>query len=241
MRKHPIVLLHGWGLSGQRFSPAKKLLERQGFTVFTPDFPGFHTDPADSTVRTLDDYVTFLRDYLTEHGITYPVLVGHSFGGRVIIKYAKMYPKSVRAIILSGTPGYRTPKTWKRYLFTVLAKCGKVLFLVPGLSHLRDKAAGTLYAAAGARDFTRANQALRQTFKHVVEEELESGMRSIRVPTLLLWGERDQLVPVAIAAKMQTVIAGSQLQIVNGYGHALPYDQPEEFTGRVCRFLEELA
>ncbi len=234
----PVLLLHGWGLSGNRFSAVGRLLRAYGYAVYAPDFPGFKSDTADDVSRTLNDYVVFLADFITKNKIKSPVIVGHSFGGRVALKYVEMHPNSVRVLILTGTPGYRSQNSLKRNFFMVVAKMGKPFFLLPGLRLVKERVASLMYTAAGARDYSRAQIGLRQTFKNIVEASLESAMAAVHIPTMLLWGELDNLVPVSIAKKMQRAIAESTLRVIPMAKHSLPYDDPDMFAKLVHEFIQ---
>lgn len=239
MSNPPIVLLHGWGLSGSRFSQVKQRLEDYGYTVYAPDLPGFASREAADTVKTLADYADFLRSYFHTNAIHDPVLVGHSFGGRVALKFIEMYKNSIRVLVLTGTPGYRSQKSIKRFIFTALSKAGKPLFLLPGLRRIQERVASLVYTVAGARDYSRAKGSLRQTFKNVVETDLVPAMKSVAVPTLLLWGGQDVLVPTSIAKKMQAVLSNSRLQVIEDATHSLPYDKPELFSQLVHEFIQK--
>ena len=138
MNKNPIVILHGWGLRARTFDPLARELKKRGYRVFVPDFPGFGQTAMPLTPLCLGDYAVFLRDYLNKNNIQMPILIGHSFGGRVSLKYQLLNPKSVRAIILTGTPGFTPIDRKKLILFIVLAKIGKAFFSLPPFSLKKD-------------------------------------------------------------------------------------------------------
>ncbi len=69
MKRPPLVILHGWGLSGSRFEPLVRELKNRGLTVFAPDFPGFGKAYIPSRPFFLRDYVEFLDDYFKKHNI----------------------------------------------------------------------------------------------------------------------------------------------------------------------------
>jgi pimeloyl-ACP methyl ester carboxylesterase len=96
------------------------------------------------------------------------------------------------------------------------------------------------YYRIGVRDFYRASGSMRQTFKNVVAESLHGPMTSVSIPTLLLWGETDQIVPLWVAKKMKETIAKSLLIAVPNVGHALPYREPTLFVEKSLPFLSSL-
>ncbi|MBI5619585.1 alpha/beta hydrolase [Candidatus Gottesmanbacteria bacterium] len=233
----PIIILHGWGLSGKTFEPLVSVLTKLGYRVTAPDMPGFGGAQTPDKPLALSDYVAFIHDYLKKNSIEQPVFIGHSFGGRVALKYQLLYPKSVAALILSGTPGFTPIPKKKLLLFIALAKVGKLLFSIPPLNFFQDAVRRWYYYFVGAKEFFRAEGAMRETFKRVVREDLVSAMETVDIPTLLLWGEYDIIVPVSIAERMHQVIAGSELIVIPEADHGVPFKQPEVFTSYAERFI----
>ena len=237
--KSPIVILHGWGLSGKTFFPLTETLKKQGYRVYAPDLPGFGETKMPERPLTLTDYALFLDEYLKKNHIVQPIFIGHSFGGRVSLKYNELYPNRVRVLILSGTPGFTPIPKKKLILFIFLAKIGKLLFSIPPLNLMQDAVRKWYYYVVGAKEFFRAEGTMRETFKQIVKEDLVAAMEAVDVRTILLWGEYDIIVPVSIAQRMHQVIAGSELIVIPEADHGVPFKQPEVFASYVKRFLKE--
>lgn len=240
MKPNTIVILHGWGLSGATFIPLVRILVEKGYRVFSPDLPGFGAAAVPPRPYSLADYVGFVADYCRVQRIRNPIFLGHSFGGRIALKYTAMYPKDVRALILSGTPGFTPVPRKKLLLFIVLAKIGRLIFSLPPLNLVQDAVRRWYYYIVGAKDFFRAEGKMRETFKLVVQENLASIMESINIPTLLLWGEFDVIVPPAIAQKMEHVIGGARLIVVPDADHGVAFKEPKTFARYVDTFLRSL-
>ena len=86
MPKLPILILHGWNLSAEKFRPLQRELEKQRYKVYGMDLPGFGKAVMPKKPLFLSDYVTFVASYLKSKKIDRAVIIGHSFGGRVAIK-----------------------------------------------------------------------------------------------------------------------------------------------------------
>ncbi len=239
-KKYNIVILHGWGLSGGRFDPLIQEFSHLGYKVFAPDLPGFGERAMPTTPLRLTDYVRFLDSFLTKNNISQPVLIGHSFGGRIALKYQKLHPKKTKALILTGTPGFTPVAKRKIVFFSLLAKLGKVFVALIPFPEFKEALRRWYYYVAGARDFYRARGVMRDIFKLVVNEELITSMLAVDCPCLLLWGGEDIIVPLAVADKMKHIIEGAKLVIVTGSDHGLPYKKPEEFATNVDQFLRSL-
>lgn len=240
MNRSAVVILHGWGLSGKTFIPLAEELKKCGYRVWTPDLPGFGEFGMPEHPLTLTDYTRFLDEYIKKNHIEHPILIGHSFGGRVSLKFNELYPNRVRVLILSGTPGFTPIPKKKLILFISLAKIGKLLFSIPPLTLVQDAVRRWYYYVVGAKEFFRAEGTMRETFKHIVKEDLVAAMEAVDVPTILLWGEYDIIVPVTIAERMHQVIAGSELIVIPEADHGVPFKQPEVFASYVRRFLKEV-
>lgn len=240
MSKPTIVILHGWGLSGKRFLPLAGVLKKNGYQVFAPDFPGFGESELPSRPFTLSDYVNFLDQYIQKKRLDNYVLIGHSFGGRVTLKYCTQNREGLRGIILTGTPGFTPVAKRKLFFFIFLAKAGKLFFSFWPLSVVQEKMRAWYYYIVGAKEFYRAQGVMRDTFKLIVSEELLEAMHGVRVPTLLVWGELDQITPMWIARKMHPEIASSKLVIIPNHGHGVPLKDPKIFVKHITPFLRTL-
>lgn len=235
---YPIVILHGWGLSGKKFAPLVAELKKQHIEVYAPDFPGFDSKSIPQKPLTLDDYARFLSVYLKEKRISKPILVGHSFGGRVALRYQKLYPHEAQALVLTGTPGFTPIAKKKLQLFIAMAKIGGFIFSLPVIRIFEHQVRLWYYYVVGARDYYRAEGAMRETFKNIIKEELLSSMQSIRVPTLLVWGEDDIIIPTQIARRMKEVIKNADLVVIPHADHGVPYKNPKKFVSAVLRWVE---
>ncbi len=240
MTKHPVVVLHGWGLSAARFDGLKKELKKEGFTVHIPDFPGFGDSAMPSKPLHLTDYAIFLDEYLKTQKLKEPIIIGHSFGGRVALVHEKLYPGKIFALVLTGTPGFTPVAKRKLMLFIAIAKAGKLVLSLPILNLVQEKIRRWYYYFVGAREYFRAEGSMRETFKNVVRQDLAESMESVHVPTLLLWGENDIITPVWIAQKMKTRIPGATLTVIPDVDHGVPYKEPQKFVQAFLAWVSTL-
>lgn len=240
MKKYPIVILPGWMLGAYRFAALKEEFEKEGFSVHVVDFPGFERGETIIRPWFLQDYVDFLKAYLQKEKIKQAILACHSFGGRVALKFTLQYPEQVKSLIISGTPGFTPVPQSRLKTFIRVAKLGGMFFSVSPLRLIKNEIRKLYYWVIGAKDFYHANGFMRETFKLVVLEDLEKYMKKIDVPTLLLWGEKDSLVPVKIAQKMKRTIKDAKLVVISNSGHMLPARLPERFVKETETFLANI-
>lgn len=238
MKSQDIIILHGWNLSGDRFAPLSSVLKKKGYRVFAPDFPGFGKEPPPSSPWHVSDYAVFLDAYIQRNKIVKPILIGHSFGGRVALMYAEAHPTVIKKLILTGTPGFSPIPSKKLMIFLLIAKIGGFIFSLPGLHGKEDEARKFLYRLAGAKEFLRAEGVMRQTFKYVVADDLRAAMASIAVPCHLIWGEQDMIVPLSVAERMKAIIPRATLTVLPNADHGVPFHQPEVFFLAIRNLLE---
>ncbi|HYK08818.1 MAG TPA: alpha/beta hydrolase [Candidatus Eisenbacteria bacterium] len=235
----PILILHGWGsqISGEKkFHEVKDLLQKKGFTVFTPDLPGFGGNTLKKDTLVFDDYVAFVKMFLQEKKLKKIILVGHSFGGRIAIAFTARYPELVSKLVLVSASGIIHPLSLKKRIIKLAVKKIKVVFRLPFLSLLYAPIRKLLYRSIGEMDYYKAG-ALRKTFLNVHRTSIIDILEKIPTPTLILWGENDTFTPVNDGRVMHAKIKNSKLLIIPHAGHKFPYEDPERFVKEIIEFI----
>lgn len=221
-----VVILHGWGSSSKAWSEVKDFLEKEGFRVEVPNLPGFGGKPLTKKVMNFDDYIDFVKDFIKKRKV---ILIGHSFGGRIAIKYASQNSESVEKLVLTGASGVVHGLSIKRKSAYILAKVGKLFF--------PKSFRKIIYYWVGEWDYYKSEELL-ETFKKVYKVDIKDYLPQIKTPTLLVWGELDKSIPVADGKFMKKNIKKSKLIIVKGATHKLPYSMPHIFCEQILPFLK---
>lgn len=242
--KKIIVLLHGWSstMTNKRYQSAKELLEKQGFIVYIPDLPGFGENSIiEKESLEFEDYISFVHTYIVDilkkTKQKQVILIGHSFGGRIAIKFTSLYPQIVSNLILTGASGIPRPlPSVKKKLVFAATKILRPFFVVPPFSFAYKFFRKLIYYSIGEMDYYKAGK-LTQTFKNVYKVSIQEDLEKISVPTLLVWGEKDITIPVKDAKLMHEFIKNSELVIIPNATHRLPYEMPVEFTNEIIKFV----
>lgn len=237
MIKAPIIILHGWKLNSNKYQKLKTILSDKGHTVFTPDLPGFGKNSDIDRIYSPEDYADFVTGFIKKNKINSPILIGHSFGGRISLVIGATSPSLLKSLVLTGVPGYLPAPKLKVSLFYYLAKTGKVIFHIFPFSIVKNLARKSLYKSAGAFDYYHTSGFLRETFKNMIRTDLEPYMKKIKIPTILIWGENDKITPVWIAEKMKNTINNSQLAVAPNEGHSFLYKNPEKFIEVFLKYV----
>lgn len=211
-----ILLLHGWGCNCTTFGAAHQWLE-QHFRVIAVDFAGFGQSEEPREVWGVEEYTRSVEALATAEGIENPILIGHSFGGRVSIVYSSR--NSVRKVILVDAAGVKPKRSMKYYAkvysFKLLKRIAPVFLGKERAQELIEKRR----AKSGSSDYNQASPMMRAILSKVVNEDLCHLMPKIVAPTLLFWGERDTATPLADAKRMEKLIPDAGLVTVAGTGH----------------------
>lgn len=213
-----ILALHGWGRRGADFK-----LSLEGLPALAPDLPGFGATPPPQVVIGAEGYADIVAELLPEFDEP-PVLVGHSFGGRVALCTAAKYPERVGPLVLTGVPllrlnpaakpalGYRAIKWLNRF------------------GVVSDDRLELERRQRGSDDYRTVSGVMRDIFVKVVNESYEDQLGRVENEIHLLWGSQDREVPVAVAERATElrIAAGLkvELSVVTGVGHLLPITNP---------------
>ena len=215
-----IVLLHGWGQNIEMMKPiGDNFCDRFRITIL--DFPGFGKSNEPDYDWTISDYALMLEEFIKKLDIKKPVIMGHSFGGRVAIRYSANNP--IEKLILFGSPCIRIQE--KLPLYVVVLKKLKQL---PGLNSFGEY----MKKYIGSRDYKAASPLMRKILVNTVNEDLSSYARNIEEPTLLIWGDRDTEAPLNDARQLEKIMIDAALIVLPGSHYAYL-----ENLGRVVTIL----
>lgn len=203
-----ILLLHGWG---QNIEMMKMLGDNfsDRFRITILDFPGFGLSEEPGEAWNIKDYANMLEEFINELGIKKPIIMGHSFGGRVAIRYSAEHV--VEKIVLFGSPCVR-----ENTELPLSVKILKGIKKLPGMDKIGEFAKNFI----GSRDYKAASPVMRQTLVNVVNEDLSKYAKEIDCPTLLIWGENDTEAPVSDAKILESIMVDAALIVLPGTHYA---------------------
>ena len=230
-----VLLLHGWGSNINLFSYIIQHLA-PNFKVFAPDMPGFGESDEPEVPWSVDDYTDFVIAFCKKMGIDRCFIIGHSFGGRVIIKLMSRdsLPFSVDRIVLTDSAGIRPKQTVGKKIKSRLYKIGKKILSSKPAVKLFPNAMENFRRKNGSADYNAASPIMRQCLVKVVNEDLTPLIPNINVPTLLIWGDKDDATPLSDGQLMEKLISDAGLVVFEGSGHYAFLEQGERF----CRILD---
>lgn len=221
------VLMHGWSGSSASLLALQNQLVDKGYHVYNLDLPGFGGTNIPETPYSLDDYVTSITNFLKAKNIQNPVLVGHSFGGKISLKLAAQEAYPIKSVVAIGASGIMPKNSLKKKLLEKVAKAGKRIISDENQGAFATSARKLFYKfVVREKDYYKSG-ALKQTFINIVNEHLDQLLPKIKVPVLLIWGEQDSVTPLWMGEKMNELIKESELKKVPESKHNLPLVNPE--------------
>ncbi len=228
----PVVVLHGWGGRIESMAPVIDCLARS-FRVVALDLPGFGEAPPPPSAWGTPEYAEFVAGHVRSAGIERAHWVGHSFGAKASLYLAATAPALVEKLVLVGSPGLRTAVSLRARLKRAASKGARAAAALgpPGRAL---KAA--VYRRIASQDYNNAGE-LRPVLVRVVNEDLSELLPRVAAPTLLVWGGKDDAVPVAHARAMERAIPDAGLVLFEDAGHFAYLDEPDRFCRVVTHFF----
>ena len=202
-----IVLLHGWGQNIEMMRPLGEKLSKN-FRITILDLPGFGGSSEPINSLTIDDYCDILEEFLDKLEIANPILIGHSFGGRISIVYASR--NKTEKLVLFGSPCIA-----RKSKPSLKVKFLKFMKKVPVINKLE----GFAKKHIGSRDYKAASDMMRKILVNTVNQDLSINCKKIKCPTLLIWGENDAEVSVEEAKEIESMIDDAGLIVLPNSTH----------------------
>jgi len=244
-----VLLLHGFGSSLQTWDQWATKLETQ-YRVIRPDLPGFGL----SGPRADRDYseeadVVVLRQFLDALGIQQLAVIGHSMGGKMAWTLAAAEPERVTKLVLMAPDGYPDDKDIGSRPYAMPAAMGVIQYLLPKYfvrKSIEPAFANpqTLTDALIDRydDMLKApgvRGAILDRAQQTIYTDPVPRLKSIKAPTLLLWGEQDQMIPSGNAQRYASQLMNVRTVLIPQLGHVLQEEQPEKGLMEIKAFLKE--
>lgn len=234
-----VFLLHGWGSNLKVYDALSNVISEK-YTVVSLDFPGFGDSDEPSEVWDVSAYSDFLVKFIESFGCKNVILLGHSFGGRVIIKLANLgsLPFDIQKIILVDSAGVLPKRTLKYKIKNKAYKLGRMILSIGIIKKMFPDTLDNYRKKMGSADYNNASLKMRGILVKTVNEDLTPILKNIKIPTLLIWGELDTATPLSDGQLMEKNIEGAGLVVLKGAGHYSFLDQQYTFHRVIRSFLK---
>ena len=252
-----LVLIHGMAGSCEAWKRVVPALERD-FTLLIPDLLGHGESAKPRGEYSISGHANILRDLMAALGHERATLVGQSFGGGVAMQFAYQYPEHCERLVLVSSGGLgREVSPLLRALSLPGAEHIFPLVCSPTLRDAGRRVfdwlgAVGLHPAPAAEETWRSYASLadgdaRRAFFRTLQSVIDVGGQSVsamdrlylavHMPTLIMWGDADRIIPVSHAMATHAAIPGSRLELFDGVGHFPHCEAPERFAETLRDFL----
>ena len=206
-KKDTVVLLHGWGQNIDMMKPIGNYLE-QDYQILIIDLPGFGNSEEPKYAWSLLDYVKSIREILLKEKIENPIMMGHSFGGKLALLYASIY--DVKKLVVFASPINHNHKV------SLKSKMLKQIKKLP----LMDKLGEKMKNHMGSTDYRKSSPIMRKILVNHLGTDIYDDLANIKASTLIVWGEQDITVSPNVAYEIDNAIPDSGVVLLPGTHYA---------------------
>jgi pimeloyl-ACP methyl ester carboxylesterase len=228
----PLVIFHGAG-TADGFEFAAAWADR--FRVIFPYHPGFGESDDDLQVTDIHDYVMHYLELFDVLGIDSMKVVGMSMGGYLAVKFATEHAHRIRKLVLMAPYGLDVPE--HPALDMISTPGDQILPMLmsnfEALSKILPEKPDMDFIGARYRE---ATSFARLFWEHPTDPKLPRYLHRVNMPTLIIWGEEDKLIPVQQAQSWRRLIPNAEVSVIKGAGHLVHHDKPETLDS-IARFL----
>lgn len=221
--KLPVVLVQGLGISVSYMLPAMSELAKYS-KVYALDLPGYGDSEKPWHIFNIAELADVLAGWMNAVGIERAVLVGHSFGSQIVTEFALRHAGMIERAVLAAP-------TFDRHARSAPRQFGRLLL------NARKEPLSLIYLAVKSYfKFGLRRQA--RTLQFAIKDRIEEKLPQIRVPTLVIRGELDPIVPHRWAKEVADLLPDGKLCTIAGGTHGVNYKFPQKFAEAIREFLD---
>ncbi|WAC54212.1 alpha/beta fold hydrolase [Gordonia sp. SL306] len=253
-----LLLIHGMAGSSATWDAVIPALARR-YRIIAPDLPGHGDSDKPRGDYSLGAFAAFLRDLLDEIGIDKVTVIGQSLGGGVAMQFTYQHPDYCERLVLIGSGGLGPDVNWMlRFLaapgaeliLPIIApkpvlRVGETVRSWASSAGIRSPRADQTWRAYASLSDAATRRAFLRTLRAVVDHRgqavsaLNRLYLNAELPTQLIWGDKDNIIPVAHGIAAHEAIPGSRLEILPGVGHYPHAEAPDKVVRILDDFLTE--
>ena len=236
--KGTIVMLQGWGTSLDLYDFVSGTVD-DAYRFVQFDFPGFGDSEEPREPWNVEAYTEFFCKFMQALEIREAALIGHSYGGRVIIKLAEHddLPFRITKIMLIDSAGIMPERTPAQKARIRRYKIMRNFLTSKPIHAMFPEVIDYWMSKQGSEDYRNASPMMKKCLVMAVNEDQRESLPKIKQEVLLVWGDLDDATPISDAHLMDELIPDSALVVLEGTGHYSFLQKPQQFRGIIRAYF----
>jgi len=231
----PIVILHGLMGGLSNFDGVIDYFPEKGYRIILPELPLYSNSLLKTNIKT---FAKFLDSFLKHKGLEQAILLGNSLGGHIALLHTKLYPKNVKAMILTGSSGLYESAMGDSYPrrgdYEFIKKKAQDVFYDPEVA--TKEIVDDVFATVNDRiKLIKTLTIAKSAIRHNMAKDLPN----MPTPTCLIWGRNDIVTPPEVAEEFNELLPDSDLFWIDKCGHAAMMEHPAEFNEILFNWLQK--
>ncbi len=222
----PLIVLHGLMGGLSNFDEVTEFFSKKGFKVLIPELPIYSMSLLKTNVK---NFAKYLHDFIEHKGFDEVILLGNSLGGHIGLYHTKMFPKKVKALIITGSSGlYESAMGGgytKRGDYEVIKKKAQDVFYDPAVA--TKEIVDEVYETVNDRNKLIKTLAIA---KSAIRHNMSKDLPNMKLPVCIIWGKNDTVTPPEVACEFQELLPDADLFWIDKCGHAAMMEHPKEFN-----------
>jgi len=222
----PLIVLHGLMGGLSNFDAVTTYFSEKGYKVIIPELPIYSMSLIKTNVKS---FAKYLHDFINFLGFDEVILLGNSLGGHIGLYHTKLYPKKVKALIITGSSGlYESAMGGgytKRGDYEVIKKKAQDVFYDPAVA--TKEIVDEVYDTVNDRNKLIKTLAIA---KSAIRHNMGKDLPKMKLPVCIIWGKNDGVTPPEVATEFNELLPNSELFWIDKCGHAAMMEHPQEFN-----------
>ncbi len=231
----PIIILHGLMGGLSNFHGVTSFFPEKGYKVLVPELPIYDMPILKTNVK---NFAKFLEQFIEYKGLKDVILLGNSLGGHIGLLHTKLYPKMVKALVITGSSGLYESAMGDGYPrrgdYEFIKKKAEDVFYDPEVA--TKEIVDEVFATVNNRNKIIRTLAIA---KSAIRHNMAKDLPKMHTPTCIIWGENDTVTPPKVAMDFHELLPDSDLFWIPECGHAPMMEHPNEFNTLLYAWLQK--
>ncbi|KJD31151.1 alpha/beta hydrolase [Tamlana nanhaiensis] len=231
----PIIVLHGLMGGLSNFSAVSEFFSKKDYKIIIPELPIYTMSLLKTNVKS---FAKYLHDFIEFKDLKEVILLGNSLGGHIGLYHTKLFPESVKALIITGSSGLYESAMGSGYTkrsdYEVIKKKAQDVFYDPEVA--TKEIVDEVYATVNDRNKLVKTLAIA---KSAIRHNMAKDLPHMHVPTCIIWGKNDNVTPPEVAEEFNDLLPDSELFWIDKCGHAAMMEHPNEFNSILDTWLQK--